>query len=73
MINYIAWFWAIFPYAACCYWFRKRLEMRERKKVGFFIGLILLILLGVTGCLAVIGDAEALKIFKCYIMLQTAQ
>lgn len=77
MINFIVWFWAIFPYAACYYWFRARRDMGEGKKIGWFIGVIPLILLvemiGVTGCLALIGDTDALSIFKSYFTSQMFQ
>jgi len=77
MINFIAWFWAIFPYAACYYWFRGRLDMEEGRKIGWFIGAIPIILLvglmGVTGCLVLIGDAKALSIFKGYATSQMLQ
>lgn len=74
VINFIAWFWAIFPYTSCYYWIRQRQDMEEARKVKWFIGLLPVILMaelaGVTGCLALMGDAKALSVFKDYLMLQ---
>jgi hypothetical protein len=54
-----------------------RWDMEEGEKIGWFMGLIPLILLveliGVTGCLVLIGDADALSIFKNYVTSQMIQ
>jgi uncharacterized membrane protein len=72
VINYIAWFWAIFPYAALYYWFRNRDDIKEGKRIGYFIGMFPVLLvgevIGVVLCLALIGDANALLILKSYVM-----
>lgn len=67
-INYIAWFWALFPYGAAYYWARQWNSWEEGKKVGLFLGsfpLILVVeLLGVMVCLSLSGDREGLFIFQ---------
>ncbi|MBN2299358.1 MAG: carotenoid biosynthesis protein [Deltaproteobacteria bacterium] len=72
MVNYIAWFWAIFPYTALYYWFRHRDDIGEGKQMGYFIGMFPVLLvaevIGVVLSLALIGDANALMILKSYVI-----
>ena len=68
VINFIAWFWALFPYGAAYYWARQWNSWEEGKKVGLFLGSFPLILgvelLGVMVCLSLSGDREAIFIFQ---------
>jgi len=72
VVNYLAWFWAIFPYTAIYYWFREREDIGEGRKAGFFIGMFPVILaveiIGVVLSLALIGDANAIMVLKDYLL-----
>jgi hypothetical protein len=66
VVNYVAWFWAMFPYAWCYYRVRGIEGMEEGVKMALFSGLIPLILLielgGVGISLIMLGDHQALEI-----------
>jgi hypothetical protein len=67
-INFIAWFWALFPYAAFYYRERENRDWSEGKKVGVFVAAFPAILagefLGVVATLAVVGDRAALAVMQ---------
>ena len=68
VINFIAWFWALFPYGTAYYWVRQRKNYRERRKILLLVGSFPVILmvefLGVLASLSLAGDREGLLIFK---------
>jgi len=73
VINFVAWFWAIFPYAAVYYWIKDRKDAGEARKVMWLVGaipgILLLELAGVMITLMVLGDKAGLMIFKEFIGL----
>ncbi len=68
VVNFIAWFWALFPYAAFYYRVRGMEKYREGRKVGYFVGSFPLILagefLGVVLSLTLIGDRAGLIVIR---------
>jgi len=64
VINFVAWFWALFPYGAAYYAVRERGRFGEVKKVGCFVAGFPVILLGeflgVVATLALTGDRAGL-------------
>ncbi|MBN1637198.1 MAG: carotenoid biosynthesis protein [Deltaproteobacteria bacterium] len=68
LLNFVAWFWAIFPYAAVYYWVRGKETIGEGKKLRWFAGMIPVILMvelaGVLVSLVIVSDCESLEIFK---------
>ncbi|HVN72424.1 MAG TPA: carotenoid biosynthesis protein [Desulfomonilia bacterium] len=66
VVNYVAWFWALFPYAWCYYRVRSYGKCEEGRKIALFSALIPLILVielaGVLASLLILGDKEALEI-----------
>jgi hypothetical protein len=68
VVNFIAWFWALFPYAALYYWMRGREGYGEKRKVIYFVGSFPLILagefLGVIASLALVGDRAGLIVIR---------
>lgn len=70
-VNFIAWFWALFPYAALYYWVRKKDGYGEGKKVVYFVGSFPLILagefLGVITTLALVGDRAGLMVIRRFL------
>lgn len=75
-VNYVAWFWALFPYAWCYYAVRGRSGTAEGKKFELFLALVPLILVvelaGLTVSLMLIRDERALEIvfhfFRSFMM-----
>ncbi len=65
-VNFVAWFWALFPYAWCFHAIREKKGMGEGKKMALFSALIPVILAvelsGVVMSLMVLGDAAALQV-----------
>jgi len=70
LLNFVAWFWAIFPYAAVYYWIRGKETIGEEKKLRWFVGMIPVILIaelaGVLGSLVALGDSRGLEIFRLF-------
>lgn len=68
LINYIAWFWALFPYGAAYYGVRQGKDLGEGRKMLFLVGCFPVILgvelLGVLASLSLMGDREGLYIFE---------
>lgn len=68
VINFVAWFWALFPYAAAYYRARDNREWGEGKKMGVFVAAFPAILagefLGVIATLALVGDQAGLKVMQ---------
>jgi hypothetical protein len=68
VINFIAWFWALFPYGALYYWVRERGKWSEGKKVGWFVAGFPVILLGEFLCvfasLTLAGDQAGLALIQ---------
>lgn len=66
IVNYVAWFWALFPYAWCYFALRDKKGLTERNKIKLFLGLVPLILVlelaGVVVSLVIIGDKRAFDI-----------
>ncbi len=66
VVNFVAWFWALFPYAWCYYFLREKGGMGEGRKIALFSALIPLILLielaAVVMSLILLGDQESLEI-----------
>ncbi len=67
-VNFIAWFWALFPYGAVYYWVKQRVDCGEGKKVlllvGSFPAILMAEFLGVVASLSLAGDRESLLIFE---------
>lgn len=67
-INYIAWFWALFPYGAAYYRVRQDEHKGQGRKMLFLVGCFPVILgielLGVIATLSLVGDREALLIIR---------
>ena len=68
VINFVAWFWALFPYAWCYYWMRLNEGMTEGRKIALFSAIIPVILVaelgGVIVSLSALGDHGALEIVR---------
>lgn len=68
VVNYVAWFWALFPYVWCYYRVRLYGRRGEWRKVALFSALIPVILVvelgGVVVSLYVLGDQGALEIVR---------
>lgn len=68
VVNFIAWFWALFPYAALYYRVRGMERYGEGRKAVYFVGSFPLILagefLGVALSLALIGDRAGLVVIR---------
>lgn len=68
IINFIAWFWALFPYAAVYYWVRGMGKYGEGGKVFYLMGWFPVILtaefLGVIASLAMVGDRAGLALIR---------
>lgn len=68
MVNFIAWFWALFPYGTAYYWVRQWKNYGEGRKVLLLVGSFPVILmvefLGVVASLSLAGDRESLFIFE---------
>jgi uncharacterized membrane protein len=69
VVNYVAWFWALFPYAWCYHWVRRSGgNLSERKKIALLSALIPLILVvelgGVVISLVALGDYGAIGIIR---------
>lgn len=67
-VNYVAWFWALFPYAWCYYRVRMLKGVSEGRKMALLSALIPLILVlelgGVVLTLKILGDQGALEIVR---------
>lgn len=67
-VNFIAWFWALFPYGTAYYWVRQWKNYGEGRKVLLMVGSFPVILmvefLGVVASLSLTGDRESILIFK---------
>lgn len=67
-VNFIAWFWALFPYGTAYYWVRQWKNYGEGRKVFLLVGSFPVILmvefLGVVASLFLAGDRESLFIFE---------
>jgi len=67
-INFIAWFWALFPYAALYYWVRGTEKYGEGRKAAYFVAGFPAILLGEFVCviatLALAGDRASLLVIE---------
>jgi len=65
-VNFVAWFWALFPYVWCLYAVRGKINWKEGQKMALFSALIPGILAaelsGVMISLTVLGDAGALQV-----------
>ncbi|MGB3999486.1 MAG: hypothetical protein WBM23_06300 [Desulfomonilia bacterium] len=68
MVNFIAWFWALFPYGTAYYWVRQWKNYGDGRKVLLLVGSFPVILmvefLGVVASLSLAGDRESLFIFE---------
>jgi hypothetical protein len=66
VINFVAWFWALFPYGTAYYWAREKAGRAEGKKAGLFVAafpaILLAEFLGVLATLALLGDSSALAV-----------
>jgi hypothetical protein len=66
IVNYVAWFWAIFPYAAFYYGVKGKGKAGEGRKVLYLLGSFPVILagelLGVSLTLALLGDKAAIAV-----------
>ncbi|MGC9324076.1 MAG: hypothetical protein ACP5G0_04925 [Desulfomonilia bacterium] len=66
LINYVAWFWALFPYGWCYYWVKERVGWTEKKKVYVMVVLIPVLLIAeftaVLVSLWALGDRAAVDI-----------
>ncbi|MGD0821235.1 MAG: carotenoid biosynthesis protein [Desulfomonilia bacterium] len=71
IVNYVAWFWALFPYAWCYYWVRLDDDLAEGKKFALLSALIPPILVvelgGVVISLVALGDYGAIEIIRHFI------
>jgi uncharacterized membrane protein len=76
IVNYVAWFWALFPYSWCYYRVRCIGRMEEGAKMVLFSALIPLILLvelgGVVISLIMLGDQQALEIVSRFFKILSA-
>ncbi len=70
IINFIAWFWALFPYASVYYWVRGMGKYGEGRKVFYFVGGFPAILTGelagVIATLALVGDRAGLQVIRIF-------
>jgi hypothetical protein len=70
VINFVAWFWALFPYVWCYYRIRMYGGMGEGKKIVLFSALVPVILVieltGVLLSLVALGDMGALKVLHYF-------
>ena len=70
VINFVAWFWALFPYAWCYEWMKRYGGVGERKKLAFFSVLVPVILVielaGVLLSLVAFGDKGALEVLHYF-------
>jgi hypothetical protein len=70
VVNYVAWFWALVPYAWCYYRVRSLGGMGEGRKVALFSALIPVILVvelgGVVTSLIILGDERVMEIVIHY-------
>jgi uncharacterized membrane protein len=68
VVNYVAWFWALFPYSWCYYRVRGEVRISEKKKLALNFLLLPAILAvdmcGVVISLLIIGNPGALKIIE---------
>jgi hypothetical protein len=66
VVNYVAWFWALFPYAWCYFSIRMKDGMSEGGKIALFSALIPVILAlelgGVVVSLIILGDERAVEV-----------
>lgn len=69
-VNFVAWFWALFPYAGCYYGVRRRTGMGEGKRIALFSALVPVILAvelaGVLVSLVALGDRGALEVLRSF-------
>jgi hypothetical protein len=68
VINFVAWFWAIFPYGVVYYAVRENGKCGEGKKVGWFVAgfpaILLVEFLGVAATLSLAGDRAGLAVIQ---------
>ncbi|MCE5273828.1 MAG: hypothetical protein LLG43_01715 [Deltaproteobacteria bacterium] len=73
VINFVAWFWALFPYAGCYYGVRRWTGMGEGKRIALFSVLVPMILVvelaGVQVSLVALGDRGALEVLQSFFSL----
>jgi hypothetical protein len=66
VVNYVAWFWALFPYAWCYFSIRAKGGMGEGRKIALFLalipGILALELGGVVVSLIILGDNRAVGV-----------
>lgn len=71
MINFIAWFWALFPYGAAYCGVRQWKKYGEGRKMLYLVGgfpvILVVELLGVVASLSLAGDREGLFIIQEFI------
>ncbi len=71
VVNFIAWFWALFPYGALYYRVRESGKYGEGRKAVYFVGSFPLILagefLGVILSLALVGDRAGLIVVRKFL------
>jgi len=69
-VNYIAWFWALFPYAWCYYRVRGMERIGEEKRLALCLMLMPVILVvelvGLVISLTIIGDQGALEVLEVF-------
>ncbi len=73
VINFVAWFWALFPYGAVYYWVRGKEGWSEKKRMGYLVAgfpvILVTELLGVLATLALMGDRAGLSVIRRFFSL----
>lgn len=71
VVNYVAWFWALFPYAWCYYRVSSYEGFEKGRKAALFLALIPIILVvelaGVVMSSLILGDKKALEIVAQFL------